>query len=947
MSIFWVTDSNLGSYGVEHSFNSDPIILEFVADPFSTVTLVSGSLPLGLNWEFWPNTIRIYGDAVLVDAFKSQTFSFTFRVEDLSGIFVDKTFILELLVQPTPVWGTYYNLGNFEEGYSFISAPLSIYYEADKNAKVSLLNGNLPPGISWTQDPQNYRVIISNSPNNVNEETLYSWTFRLTNPQGTITDRTFEMTIRPIVELPVWITKSELGYVTLQEKKEFKLEATLGTEPIVYFHETGYAPHVRLDSERGILYYDGSLSNVSINTEEIIVKAIAGNGNYSSKTFYIRRLAGNSAPAWTTSNVLYSIDQETYLRFPLETYLPRSGNVQYTITSNSVGFPFKLDSDGLIYGEAPIVNIDQLHTVTVNAYVVGETVTSSSEQTFKFEIKKTVNPSALKWRNSAEIINVTDGVRIVFDIGAASTRKSTVKHSIIGGQVPPGIILDKIQGYLVGFVEYHCVDKDYYFNIQASDDVDIIVRTIHMRVIANFRYQFSELKIPLTGDIKQRWLSTSNFIMTNGNISPNVDVTGDTLFQPYLPLIKGLNSTLDKPESIIADVWSGLKELNLRVSNAEIVTTNTGNDILLYRNIIDEQEGTAYEVPYSIQPYNFRPASLDNIRQIFKERCKLATGGGGEGATAITNVNPETGTILTVEVINSGAGYTHAPVVTISSPTGKGARFKSYLKLISIKVIEPGNNWQPGENLTLEIGSYEEPAEIVITNTTSNGGLLSFIIVNGGRYSISPVGKIYIRNKAGIATGINPDFGLATVETLNGGEGYEFNNTTVNFDGIEVLPDWLPIWKPYIPVALANQSFSNTVVNNSELAISRLLDGAVWQVGDLEWTIQGIHYQGATRFTNDEFTLDGGTTRFEEFIEPRQTIFDTSYLTFEQNYTTYDVGVNSVRDAKINWGKTIIDDYTTAFEFYATIFDIPKAPTESLTTIRRIIPLEKGTKPYI
>lgn len=949
MAIVWNTDGILGSYSVDYPFNTDPVTISFSADPYSTVSLISGELPLGLSWDSYPNYIRLVGDAAPLYAL-TQYFTFVFRVTEPSGTYSERSFTIEMLNSPVPEWITPSNLGTYYENYSFNINPLNLEYRAERTATVRLLNGSFPEGLLWSYG--NGNVTITSSVINVSTATDWEWTLRVTNPSGTIADRTYRMRTLPVADKPEWNTQPfELGYVTSNQFKKFTVTATVtGNAAISYSNVSVLDSRIAINSITGEIFFDNT--NVTVVSDaniDIMLRATSSSGAYSDKLVRITLVTLLHNPIWITSSTLYTVQQGTYLKFPLETYVPNNSPVQYKIVSASTGFPFLIDSDGLLYGDVPFVEKNQLLTITVNAYTVGTTLTYATNRTFNLQIARINQEGVLNWRNPEnEILNVSDGGVVVFDVGATSTSGRTVKHGITGGQTPPGIILDKVQGCLVGFVDYHCVDKDYYFDIWASDDVNTLVRTIHMQVNANFGYQFSEISIPLEGDIKQRWLSTVNFIMTNGEINPNSSVTGNTLYQPKMSLIKGLDNTIENVSKVLSKLWPSLERMKLSIGGPDTAVVNSNLDMLLYRDILDSQEGTAYEIPYvnTYTGYLTRPASLNNLRQSFTDVCKFANSGRGLGTTAVVMVNPEDGCITNVSIVTPGSGYVNHPRVTAVG-SGTGATFRSYLTLTGIKVIDKGTNWAVGEHYTFNMGEYSVPAEFVVVETTGAGGLLSVKIVTGGNYSHAPIGKVWIKNSEGILTGIDPDFGVASVDVVSGGSGYVVNETQVHFAGTEILPTWLDEWKPVMPIALATPSFANTVINNSELAITKVLDGVFWQIGDLEWSVQGLFYQGSTDFSIDDLSFDGASTSFKESQLPQQTVFDQTNLTFDTYGTTFDIGAGVTKDARINWGKTVIDEAMTAFDFYSTIFDIAKAPMESLTTIRRLIPLQNFPQPFI
>jgi hypothetical protein len=958
MTLIWTTDTYLGEFAVDHPFDTDPVVINFIADFGTTVTLISGNLPEGLSWKAYPNFIKITGQPVLSSG-ANETFSFIFQIQDIIGNKSEKYFTIDIDAAPVPQWETPAKLGSYPANYSFNINPLYIRFKADRSAVVSLINGSIPSGLHWSASNGNIKV--TNSVINVDTETDWSWTFRVQNPNGTLIDRTFMMTTTFPAPYPNWEGQTQLlGYVGSNEYKKFKVSATItSNEDITYSFVNSVDPRLGLDGYSGEIFFNNLNYTVANDLiDSFIVRATAMDSkNYSDITLSIKEVQSPHLPVWTTSSDLYTVVQGTYLKIPLNAYDPLGGPVTYSFSPSSESSKFLLDPQGLLYGEAPIIKQDQLYTLVITASVTHQDpetflpVVYTADQTFLIKVVISKVSELLRWRNTDNNLSVVDGTRIVFDIGATSERTETIKHGITGGQCPPGIMLDKIQGYLVGFVDYHCFDKEYYFDIVATDDVDTITRTIHMHVKANYGYQFGEIRIPLTGDLRQRWLTTSNFIMTNGGINPNVDVVGNTLFQPSMSLIKGINHTLDRPEQIIQSIFNGLQQLTLSIGEPNTVVTNSNLDTLLYRSIQDEQESADLQVVYPVPGYDtagyyIRPASLNSLRNIFIERCGFANSGSGSGASATASADSETGAINVVNLSSVGSGYITAPVVTVNGQ-GSGAELKSYISLTNIRVIDNSKLWYMGEIYTLNIGEYIRPAQFIISETFPSSSIKTIEIIDGGLYTKAPTGKIWIFNQAGNRTGISTDFSVAEIEIVKGGSGYISSSTTISLKGSEILPSWQSKWEPYIPIALSTKSFANTVINNSELAITRVLDGVYWQIGDLEYTVQGLFWQGSTKFSNDDMSFDGVSTKFEEYLEPHQTAFDTSYETFDKNFTTFDVGNGPSRDARINWGRTIIDEGTTAFEFYSTIYDAVKAPTESSTIVKRTITLNQEVIPYI
>jgi len=98
-----------------------------------------------------------------------------------------------------------------------------------------------------------------------------------------------------------------------------------------------------------------------------------------------------------------------------------------------------------------------------------------------------------------------------------------------------------------------------------------------------------------------------------------------------------------------------------------------------------EDEATWQTYPYN-QWYNNRKLQLDSI---LVENPGLGytsipeitiTGGGGSGATAIAEINGNTGALIGITVTNSGSGYTYTPTVTINGSANVAATAYAVIK---------------------------------------------------------------------------------------------------------------------------------------------------------------------------------------------------------------------------------------------------------------------------
>lgn len=937
MAITWITDSNLGYFAANRLFATSPVIIQFSADVNSEISLSAGELPAGLVWYGYPNFIRIGG--IVEDTSISATYNFTFTVKEPNGNSSSRVFIMELASDPIPSWITPRQLPTRSETYSYILNPLVLQAECDSSARITLLNGALPGGLSWVQSGKT--VVITGESDNISQDLTTEWTFRITNPNKTIADRTFTLTITAVKDSPDWVGQDPfIGYIGSKKTKSFVVSASMtNSKPVVYSFAGIVPSGMLIDGFTGTIVYTAPEQIGSDQTVFFTIRARSGE-QFSDLDCSIKILPIPSAPVWMTPDGLISIEQGGYLQFKLEAVDVDNRSLSYSLASATAGFPFNLDNDGFLYGEAPFVTQNQQWTIVVNAIADGTMLTTASRQ-FTVEVTKVNAEGVLIWRNDInEILDLADGQRVIIDVGATSTRKYTVKHGIVGGQCPPGLVLDKIQGQIVGFVDYHPVDKDYWFDIVATDDIDTVWRTVHIKVLSTYGYQFSSIGIPLTGDIRDRWIATNNYTVTNTDMHPNVNVVGNTLFWPSMNLVKGLNTTIKDPKLIIQQVLPNLQRMRLQIGSGNIAVADKNSNVLLYRNVLDKQAG-ADSVANHVNglPSTVIPPNLVNLRSAFINACGFATGDVGKNASAVPTIDPEDGSITGITVINSGSGYTNHPDVTIIG-SGTGAQAKADMKLIDLDIIDPGRGWKIGDLIEFSIGVYTTPAQLVVLDVSTIGGLVKVGIVDGGIYQEMPYGKIWLKSPSGDPTGVDPDLGIYNINILASGKGYSASTTTVGFSGNEKLDYWQTEWSPIIPIALVTPEYANTAFNNSKSSVARILDGFVWQVGDIEWKVEGQYWQGTTSFDDDITTWDGNTTGFEEVLIPAETIFDEHHETFDLYGTTFDAGPGVAKDARINWGKTTYDESTTAFEFYATIYDASAPPTESSTVVRKYITLQ-------
>ena len=91
----WLSAPQLGSYSQDHSFYINPIVLTWISESVTTVSLLNGALPQGMYWvQTGEKEISVFGEAANFTAAVSA--QFTFRVVDSQGFIADQTFFISI-----------------------------------------------------------------------------------------------------------------------------------------------------------------------------------------------------------------------------------------------------------------------------------------------------------------------------------------------------------------------------------------------------------------------------------------------------------------------------------------------------------------------------------------------------------------------------------------------------------------------------------------------------------------------------------------------------------------------------------------------------------------------------------------------------------------------------------------------------------------------------------
>lgn len=831
-------------------------------------------------------------------------------------------------------WITLPNLGGFVENYNFNIDPLVIEFESSYGSTITMINGNLPDGLRWYRDGNS--IVIDGASTGVSIETSSNFTMRIRTPDGMVGDRTYYISIIPISAMPNWDGQSQfLGYATIGTNASFIVHANSpNTDPVIY--RLIRAPQgMTINPSSGAISYSvpipSPLPTPYESTNQFVIRATVGT-YYVDLNAYVVVLGIPHPPVWVTDEgQLGSWVIGQYVEYTLDAYESQGNPITYTLINPPASFPFTLTSTGFLYGMVPFTTDEPLYSFTVLA----SSVSGNTSRVFAVQATQEISPVALKWKNdSADLGVITDGKVVSIDVGAVSTRTVSVNHSFVGGTLPPNLTLNLSQGMIAGFVEYHPRPRYYHFEITANDSTQSITRKYTLAIEPSVNSQFASIGIPLIGEIRESVLETTGFIIGDADIVPYSNTERYQMVSEMM-LVSGLDYGLENPDLFMRVSNVYLHSTRLMMGSISNVKINEDDHQLFYRNVVDPQ-ATADTVIHtaSINPTDVYPISLDNMRTDLINNVGYSNDGVGSGAILWVNVNPEIGQLDSVSVINPGSGYYFSPVLNVVG-TGNGATLTSNISVISAEIVEPGQNWTIGQEIYFRVDDANS-ISMSVDDADGTGGLKKLTILDGGSFKIFPQGDKTLLGSNGASALVRFNLGLKDVTVLNPGIGYGYNDTSITI-GREMLPSWLPEWKPIIPLGTVFLNNTYEVFGRVDAADQIMRSLQPWVIQYISVDMQGKTWSGDTSFDNDICTFDGGQTSFLEWSEPINTIFDQDDTFFDGDYTVFDeTNPSFIPMAYRMWGTTIFDKEITVFDLYQTIFDEAGPGTQSITLVRKL-----------
>lgn len=836
-----------------------------------------------------------------------------------------------------PSWVTPSNLGTFAQDYSFDLNPISISFSAGPVNSVKLINGSLPNGLSWIKSGFAILIVGVAVPNS--NDILARFTFRITQSNGAIADRTFTLTLTALAQAPSWINQETfLGYQSNSEVKTYQLIALPPPGQHVSYSLLTSPSGMSLDSITGQLSYNAAA--ITSNTTVLFNVEASANSVSSDIDLTISVIISPLNPRWVTSSgSLGFYGGEEFIEINLEATDVTGAAVTYAITSSPAGFPLTLSSDGLLYGRFtnPVSEITWTFTVSATS------TNGSNSRTFSLTIVPSDLYSLLTWVSDSELGVIEEAQTVEVHILATTLRRAPIIYNVTGGLLPPHLMLDNSQGKLVGYCEFHAVSKTYDFNITATDGYQSITKRFTLSVKKRYGDQFFGAYIPLTGYLRQDWQGDVANVLVREPGTRNFSTIQYPVDPPELNIINGIVTGYETADQIITNAQPWLHTLDLQLGAVDNSRILSNGQAMLYREIVDSQQGANITV-YSQAVYNTNvftngivyPISIENLRYALLSGHGFVTAGSGNGAVLSPVIDWSTGALLDVQIISSGSGYVIPPEITINGQ-GTGAAVRAILGLAGVSVSGPGQGWVVGDQITLS-GISNTAAIISVDAVGTNGSLASVSIIEPGDYlQVSAAPSLYVSNTAAYAY-IKPVWGVIGAKILSTGQDYNCG-IELSCKGSEILPPWQPVYFPMMEIGKLPFVVAGIAAELLNTEITTLW-GKPWDPNYLVFQWQGLRWLGATTFEADTTTFDGGTTNFEETEDPRITVFDNDFTVFNAGLTDFDTEDPLTYDLQQVWGSTLIDTGSTVFDLYSTIFDALGPRRYSNTLLRKWITVQ-------
>lgn len=311
------------------------------------------------------------------------------------------------------------------------------------------------------------------------------------------------------------------------------------------------------------------------------------------------------------------------------------------------------------------------------------------------------------------------------------------------------------------------------------------------------------------------------------------------------------------------------------------------------------------------------PADIYNIRRIIQSNIGWSTSWGVQ-AGAVANVDAVSGAITSIAVVSQGQGYWNSPTVNAIG-SGTGAVLSAKIGITAAMVVASSNGFAIGDRLLVDLDHSSNAAVLEVSAVNGFGQVQTLKVINQGQFAHIPSQNhtLLLGSKQ-----LKVQFSAGVVNVLieNGGQGYTPGLTNIDFAGQEYDPvTRQPVQNFELRLLLAySQSQYDAVLGTHLSTAENPYAGQTIPVSLLQATVEGIQWQGYTRFDNNLLTFDADSTRLVDFDPATETIEDGGLTYWDGRATTFD---RNMIDVWPDYSNTYFDNHQTIFDYYATLFD--------------------------
>ena len=908
----WITPANLGVYSETHSFNVNPLAVEFSAPTGNTVAQINGALPDGLSWQTVGSNVEITGESA--EVFTPTVGRITWRVTGPDRAVADRTFYVRINpVAIAPSWTGQAQFLGYAASGTTSQYRVTAHSTSNINIAYSIPLFTPPTGLSINSG----NGVITYSAPVISTDQTISFPVRATT--GSVySDLPVSIDLLTVPHAPVWYTKSGLLEIVSEGQfVEIDLVAFDSSGAVITYALVNSMPVFPFTLTATGLIYGHAPSLYTTTVYQFTVSATSDNGSVSQTMDIIAEpVTVGALLYWTSNSNCGTISDGAYVTLSVSAASTR-GVINYSVVGGILPRGIILNrQSGLISGFAEYQTRDRSYLFDIQAY---------------------------------------DGIQTITRTFSVTILQST-QHQNLGITIPvEGSLKDLYYQYIGNTIDSVWVPY-------SSTTPQSLLYPPFIQLISGLNYAIDRPGAAVnTANLS---LNTTE-IMIGGATNVNVSPTTTLFYSPILDANAGAGAQYTQADNVAITATANLAvhtgpktvvvtaDRSTWLDSATVGTTVrltvTGNPQIwmqgsvtayatgssVMRIAVTMVNGTGTHLDWQLTLAPTYPPSLVNMRNQLIAGLGWVNDGLGQGAELLPIIDPTSTAVIGAQIVDPGAGYLYGPALSVVG--GNGAVIAANLTVISANVITAGTGWNIGDEIVLPQPGLSA-AVLTVSNVSSNGGITELSVTTAGEYASWPAGYQLITNAAGEPARISMNMGVGNTWVAAGGSNYVAGGSTISTVGSEPLPSWQSSWEPFLELGTVFTEYGGQVVGLETSAVTDLLFYQRWPLQHAIVQLQGINWTGDTSFDYVTTSFDGGATAWTEWTEPRDTLVDQDHTLFDQTNTVFNNPYALWQDyAYYAWGTTQFDQEYTIFDLYATVFDTAATPTDSITQLRKLI----------